>query len=145
MDVVSLIVGFAIGVVVVALAIEIGMKKTSVTPPASRHTKKWSIDEIANPRIIAEYLGDVDLPKNAKVLVNQYKDKTMFAGMDVKEHKGIKGNYILGDDRALVLSGPVKKDEIGVWTVEKEIVEQLHEDFNKLWAEGTAIKKEDTK
>lgn len=144
MDVVSLIVGFAIGVVVVALAIEIGMKKTSVTPPASRHTTKWSIDEIANPRIIAEYLGDVDLPKNAKVLVNRYKDKTMFAGMDVKEHKGIKGNFILGDDRALVLSGPVKKDEIGVWTVEKEIVEQLHADFDKLWEEGTAVKK-DTK
>ncbi|MBN2065888.1 MAG: hypothetical protein JW771_03660 [Candidatus Thermoplasmatota archaeon] len=142
MDIVSLIIGFVIGVVVVALAIEIGMKKTSVTPPASRHTKKWSIGEIANPRIIAEYLGDVELPKNAKVLVNKYKDKTMFAGMDVKEHKGIKGNYILGDDRALVLSGPVKKDEIGVWTVEKEIVEQLHADFDKFWAEGTAMKKD---
>jgi hypothetical protein len=143
MDIISLIIGFAIGVVVVGLAIEIGMKKTSRTPPASRHTKKWSIEEISNPRIMAEYLGDVKLPNDAKVLVNRYKDKTMFAGLDVKEHKGIKGNFIVGDDRALVLAGPVKKDEVGFWTVEKEIVDKLNADFDEMWAEGTKMKSEE--
>ena len=143
MDIISLIIGFAIGVVVVGLAIEIGMKKTSRMLPASRHTEKWSIEEISNPRIMAEYLGDVELPKDAKVLVNRYKDKTMFAGLDVKEHKGIKGNFIIGDDRALILAGPVKKDEVGFWTVEKEIVDKLNADFDEMWAEGTKMKSEE--
>jgi len=143
MDIISLVIGFAIGVVVVGLAIEIGMKKTSRTPPASKHTEKWSINEISNPRVMAEYLGDVELPKDAKVLVNQYKDKTTFAELDVKEHKGIKGNYIIGDDRALVLAGPVKKDEVGFWTVEKEIVDKLNADFDEMWAEGTKMKSEE--
>ena len=139
MDIISLVIGFAIGVIVVGLAIEIGTKKSSQTTPASKHTKKWNISEISNPRIMAEYLSDVEVPKNSKVIVNRYKDKNMLAGLDVKEHKGIKGNYIVGDDRALILAGPVKKDEVGFWTVEKNIVEKLNQEFDEMWSEGTKM------
>ena len=142
MDIISLIIGFVIGVIVLGLAIEIGTKKSSQIPPASKHTKKWSISEISNPRIVAEYLSDVELPKGSKVIVNQYKNKDILAGLNVKEHKGIKGNYILGDDRVLILAGPVKKDEIGIWTVEKNIVDHLNQEFNQMWAEGSVITKE---
>lgn len=145
MDIISLIIGFIIGVVVVGIAIEVGMKKTSRTMPASKHTKKWSISEISNPKIMAEYLGDVELPKDSKILVNKYKDKEMFAGLDVKKHSGIKGNYIVGDDRALILSGPVKKDELGFWTVEKEIIDKLNAEFEERWGKGTTIKLEEKK
>jgi len=143
--VISLIVGFVIGVIVVGIAIEFGIKKTSHATPASKHTKKWSISEISNPRIMAEYLGDVELPKDSKILVNKYKDKEMFAGLDVKKNSGIKGNYIVGDDRALILSGPVKKDELGFWTVEKEIIDKLNAEFEERWDKGTTIKQEDKK
>ena len=139
MDIISLVIGFAIGVIVVGLAIEIGVKKTSQASPASKHTKKWSISEISNPRIMAEYLSDVELPKDSKIIVNRYKDKEMLAGLDVKEHKGIKGNFIVGDDRALILAGPIKKDEVGFWTVEKEIVEKLNQEFDEMWSEGTKM------
>jgi len=145
MDIVSLVVGFIIGVVVVGIAIEFGIKKTSRAMPASRHAKKWSISEISNPRIMAEYLGDVELPKDSKILVNKYKDKEMFAGLDVKKHSGIKGNFIVGDDRALILSGPIKKNEVGFWTVEKEIVDKLNAEFEERWNKGTTIKQEDKK
>jgi hypothetical protein len=142
MDIISLVIGFIIGVIVLGLAFEIGTKKTSQTPPASKRTKKWSISEISNPRIVAEYLSDVELPKGSKVIVNQYKNKDILEGLNVKEHKGIKGNYIIGDDRVLILAGPVKKDEIGIWTVEKNIVEQLNQEFNQMWAEGSVLQKD---
>jgi hypothetical protein len=142
MDIISLVIGFIIGVIVLGLAIEIGTKKTSQSPPASKRTKKWSISEISNPRIVAEYLSDVELPKGSKVIVNQYKNKDMLDGLNVKEHKGIKGNYIIGDDRVLILAGPVKKDEVGIWTVEKNIVEQLNQEFNQMWAEGSVLHKD---
>ena len=142
MDIISIIVGFAIGVIVVSLAIEIGMKKTTQITPASKHTKSWNISEISNPRIMAEYLSDIELPKDSKIIVNRYKNKEMLAGLDVKEHKGIKGNFIVGDDRALILAGPVKKDEIGFWTVEKEIVDALNKEFFEMWAEGSKIQLE---
>ena len=143
MDVISLVIGFAIGVIVVGIAIELGMKRTTPSEPASKHTKKWSISEIPNPRIIAEYLGDIELPKNSKILVNQYKNKEMLTGLKVKKNSDIKGNFIIGDERALILSGPVKKDEVGVWTVEKEIVEKLNNEFEQMWDEGTEIEPEE--
>ncbi len=145
MDIVALIVGFIIGVIVVALAVEMGLKKMTSTTPSSKHTKSWSADEISNPKIMAEYLSNVDLPKNSKVLVNKYKDKTMLAGMDAREHKGIKGNFIVGEDRALILSGPLRKDEAAFWTVEEEIVRKLNQEFDEMWSEANKMKFEEKK
>lgn len=142
MDIISLIIGFSIGVVLVGLAMEIGSKKTTPVNSASKKAKTWSISEISNPKIMAEYLSDVELPKNSRVIVNTYKNKEMLAGLDVKEHKGIKGNFIVGDDRALILSGPIRKDEMGFWTVEKEIVQKLNQEFDEMWAEGEKIEPE---
>jgi hypothetical protein len=139
MDIVSLVVGFILGVVVVGLAVEIGLKKVISKTPSSKHTKKWSVNEISNPKIMAEYLSNVELPKDSKVLVNRYKDKDLLTGLNAREHRGIKGNFIIGEDRALILAGPVKKDEVGFWTVEEDIVKQLNQEFDEMWAEATKM------
>lgn len=140
MDMVALVLGFVIGVVLVAVAVELGMKKSNKLSPASKHTKKWDISEITNPKIMAEYLVDVDLPKNSRIIVNQCKDKGILQGLNAKKHNGVRGNYIVGDNRALILAGPVKKDEMAFWTVEKEIIEKLNSDFDEMWAKGTTMK-----
>ena len=146
MDVAALAIGFIIGVVLVVLAMEIGMKKTNRDTPASKHTKKWNINEISNPRIMAEYLMEgVEIPKNSKVIVNQCKDRGLLEGLDAKEHDEIRGNYVIGDDRALILAGPFKKDEVGIWTVEKEIVDKLNEEFEEKWSEATTMNVEEKK
>jgi len=133
MDVLSLFIGFGIGVVVVAIAIEFGTKKTTKQMPSSRRTTDWSLSEIKNPKIMAEYLGDIKIPKQSQVLVSKYKNGRDFNGSLAKKGTGLRGNYILGDDRALILSGPVKHDEMGFWTVEKEIVDSLHQEFEQQW------------
>lgn len=138
-DVLSLFIGFGIGVVVVAIAIEFGAKKTIKTTPSSRRTTDWSLDEIKNPKIMAEYLGDISIPYRSRVLVNKYKTGRDFNGSYARTSSSIRGNYILSDDRALILSGPVKHDELGFWTVEKEIVESLHQEFDELWEKGFDI------
>lgn len=137
MDVISLVLGFIIGVVVVGIAVEFGTKKKHNNSPYSKHTKNWNISEVSNPRIVAEYLGDIEIPKNTKIIVNKYKDIEKLKGLDVRKNKEIKGNYIIGDDRALILAGPLKKDEIGFWTIEKEIVENLNNEFFENWAKGS--------
>jgi len=139
MDVVAFIIGLIIGVITIGVAIEIGMRRVNKTQPATRPTHKWSIAEIANPRIIAENMGDMDLPKNAKIVVNEYENGMALKGIDVKQHSGIRGNFILGDDRALILSGPIKQDELGIWTVEKEMLEKLNKYFNDSWEKATPL------
>ena len=143
MDIVSILIGFIIGVITVGLAIELGMKKTSSRQPASRPTHKWSLDEISNPRIIAEHMGDISLPKNSKVVVNQFTNKESFNGIEAREHSGIKGNYILGDDRALILSGPVQENGLGIWTVEKGMLEKLNRYFEDSWSKGSRMQQEE--
>ena len=139
MDVIAFMIGLIIGVVAVGFAIEIGMRRVSKAQPATRPTHKWSIAEIANPRIIAENMGAIELPRNAKIVVNEYPDQAMVQGMDVKHHTGIRGNFILGDDRALILSGPVKQDELGIWTVEKDMLEKLNKYFEDSWEKATPL------
>jgi hypothetical protein len=145
MDLIALVVGFAIGVFVVGIVIEMSTKKTTKVTPASKHAKQWDFSEISNPRIMAEYLIDAELPKDSKVVVNQCKDKNLLMGLDAKTHSGIRGNYVIGDDRVLILSGPMKKDEIGFWTVEKEIVERLNQEFEQMWADGTKMEFDEVK
>ncbi|MCK4332174.1 MAG: hypothetical protein KAV40_01190 [Thermoplasmatales archaeon] len=143
MDVLSVIIGIIIGIISVGLAIELGMKKTNASQPASRPTHKWSVSEILNPRIVAEHMGSMELPKNAKVVVNQYDNKDLFKGMEVKEHSGIRGNFILGDDRALILSGPIEEDGLGIWTVEKAMLDKLNRYFEDSWSKATTMKHEE--
>lgn len=141
-DILSLFIGFGIGVVVVAIAIEFGTKRTTKQTPTSRRTTDWSLQEIKNPKIMAEYLGDIDIPRNSQVLVHKYKADRDFNGSYARKGNGLRGNYILGENRALILSGPVKHDELGFWTVEKEIVEQLHQEFDEQWNKAFEITKE---
>lgn len=138
-NIIMLVIGFILGVVFVAIALEIGMKKPSKTEPSTRSTKSWSLSGMKNPKILAEYLGDVDIPKNSKLLVNQYQTNRSFEGIEARHHMGIKGNFVLGENRALILAGPLKKDEIGVWTIEKDILEKLNAYFNAAWENGTQI------
>ena len=139
MDVAAFIIGLIIGVITIGVAIEIGMRRVNKTQPATRPTHKWSIAEITNPRIIAENMGDIDLPRNAKIVVNEYENGMALKGIEVKQHSGIRGNFILGDDRALILSGPIKQDELGIWTVEKEMLEKLNRYFNDSWEKATPL------
>lgn len=144
MDVVSFILGLVVGVVVVGFAIELGLRRFNRAAPSTQPTHKWTLAEIKNPRIIAETMGSIDLPQNAKVVVNTYPNKAMFKGMDVKHHGGIKGNFIIGDDRALILSGPVEQSELGLWTVEKDTMQKLNRYFEDSWAKGTPLFDDET-
>ncbi len=145
MDVIAFTIGVIFGVIVVGIAIELGMKKTNEKQPSSRPTHKWNLSDISNPRIIAENFGDLDLPKNAKLVVNQYNDKTQFSGIEAKAHSGIRGNFILGDDRALIFSGPIKKDSLGIWTVEKTMIDKLERYFEDSWCKASRIDNEEIK
>jgi len=144
MDVVAFMIGLIIGVITIGIAIELGMRRVNKAQPATRPTHKWSIEEIANPRIIAENMGNIALPRNAKIVVNEYENGLSLKGIDVKQHSGIRGNYILGDDRALILSGPLKQDELGIWTVEKEMLEKLTRYFNDSWEKATPLIDDET-
>jgi len=144
MEALYFILGVIIGVVAVGLAFELGMRRASKEEPTTRPTHKWNINEIANPRIVAENLGDIEVPRNARMVVSEYPSEALLQGLNVKQHSGIRGNYILGDDRALILSGPMKQGELGVWTVEKEMLQKLNKYFEESWEKATPLNEDET-
>ncbi len=75
--------------------------------------------------------------------VNQYDNKDLFKGAEVKEHSGIRGNFILGDDRALILSGPIEENGLGIWTVEKAMLDKLNKYFEDSWFNAKNMKNEE--
>ena len=139
MDIIGFIVGFVLGVIVVGLAIDLGMRKSQAAQPSSRPTHAWSLDEIKNPRIIAEDLGVLKLPKDARVVVNRYHDQNSLKGIQVRSHHGIRGNYIVGDDRALILSGALAPNALGIWTIEKAMLEKLNGYFEDSWCKASSM------
>ena len=145
MDIVGFIVGFILGVVVVGLAIELGMRKYHTVQPSSRPTHAWSMDEIKNPRIIAEDLGALKLPKDARVVVNRFHDKNSLKDVQVRTHPGIRGNYILGDDRALIVSGTIAPNALGIWTIEKTMLDKLDEYFEDSWCKASTMDDDENK
>ena len=139
MDIIGFIIGFVLGVIVVGLAIDLGMRKSHTAQPSSRPTHTWSLDEIKNPRIIAEELGALKLPKDARVVVNRYHDPGSLKGIQARTHPGIRGNYILGDDRALILSGALAPNALGIWTIEKAMLEKLNGYFEDSWCKASSM------
>jgi len=112
MDAISIAIGLIIGAIIAIIAISTTFPGKKEKPePASRYTSKWSLESLTNPRIVAEYLLDVEIPPGAR-----------------------------GEDRAIILAGPFKENEPAVITVEKNILLKLNDLFDSYWNSGTVPK-----
>ena len=127
MDVISLIVGFVVGIIAVSIAIELSWKKEEVVETC-KIAKRWSISEISNPLIVAEKLK-MDVPRSAKVVV---KVETAFS-KGAKVNPDAYGNFILGNDKALIFSGEIREGQLALRTVDKHILRRLRELFDEFW------------
>lgn len=133
-----LFIGFVIGVIVAAMAIEIGFKQPKEPDRLARLSYTWSISEISNPKIVAEYLLEMDIPSDARLVFKECKDKKKLVEEEIqmRQNETISANFIVGDNRALILSGPIKNGEMGVWTIDPVIIKKLQGEFERLWAGG---------
>ncbi|HEC81759.1 MAG TPA: hypothetical protein ENI42_04980 [Thermoplasmatales archaeon] len=141
MDVLSIALGIVIGAIVTIMAVGLSSAKKPEKPePVSRYVESWSLSSLSNPRIVAEYLLDADLPKNARVVVKQCKDTSMLKGLDVRYNPDVKGCFALGDDRAIILAGPFKSNEVALINVEKHVLNRLSDVFENYWEKGVKPK-----
>ncbi|MCD6468734.1 MAG: hypothetical protein J7L32_05455 [Thermoplasmata archaeon] len=141
MDVLSIALGIVIGAIVTIMAVGLSSsKKPETAEPVSRYAESWSLDGLSNPRIVAEYLLDADIPRNARVVVKQCKDTSILKGLDVRYNPDVKGCFALGDDRAIILSGPFKNGEVALINVEKHVLNRLNDVFESYWEKGVKPK-----
>jgi hypothetical protein len=131
MDPISLLIGFCIGIVGVAIAIELAWKKA---PPLKtcNLTTRWDLEEMKNPMIVAERLS-TKVPKGAKVVGNEIQ----IPSDEVEIRKGdARGNFAIGKERALIFTGEIKDGEFALWTTDDSIIKKLKDEFYRLWRKG---------
>jgi len=126
-DVISLIVGFVVGIIAVSIAIELSWKKEE-TVETCKVANKWSLSEIRNPLIVAEKLK-MNAPSGSKVVV---RVETAFS-RGAKQNPDVRGNFVLGSDRALIFSGEIREGQIAFRTVDERILRNLRTLFNQFW------------
>jgi hypothetical protein len=142
MDLISLLIGFVIGIIAATMAIEFGMRKppeSTTFQSTARLTSLWSVSEIKKPRVVAEYIDDVELPKDAKVVFKDCKNMRTLKDVEAKRNPNVKANFVVGEDRALILSGYLKEGELGIWVIDPSIIKKLEMEFDRLWKEGLEV------
>ncbi len=127
MEIISLIVGFVVGIVAVSLAIELGWRKEE-TPEKCKVARRWDVREIKNPLVMAEKIK-MEMPMNAKMVVAVHTPFSKRAKLD----PNVKGNVIIGDNRALIFSGEIKENQLAFWTIDEHITRALRNQFYNLW------------
>ncbi len=121
LDVLSLIIGFVVGIIAVSIAIELGWRKQEPTKTYKMATR-WSLNELHRPKIVAEKLK-MDVPHHADVVV---QTRTSFS-KDAHENPDVTGNFAVGDGKALVFAGEIHPAQLAFRTVDDAIVRRLHE------------------
>lgn len=129
LDVLSLIIGFVVGIIAVSIAIELGWKKQSPTKTYKMATR-WSLNELHRPRVVAEKLK-MDVPRHADVVV---KARTSFS-KNALENPDVTGNFAVGDGKALIFAGEIHPDQMAFRTVDDDIVRRLREQFQQYTTE----------
>jgi len=109
------------------MAIELGWRKEPLTHTC-KLTDVWSLTELKNPLIMAEQLH-ITPPQNAKVVVAN----TILQKGNVKKHPRVRGNFALGENRALLFTGEIKPGKLALWTIDEVIIEKLRNEFYRLW------------
>lgn len=125
LDVLSLIIGFVVGIIAVSIAIELGWKKQEPTKTYKMATR-WSLNELHRPKIVAEKLK-MDVPAHADVVVQA---RTSFS-KDAHENPDVTGNFAVGDGKALVFAGEIHPGQLAFRTVDDGIVRRLRERFRE--------------
>jgi len=129
-DLISLIIGFVVGIVAVSIAIELGWKKEAPVQTC-KIARQWKMSEIPQPRIVAERL-QMQPPGNAQVVVQTH---TAFS-KGAKQHPGVTGNFVLGSDRALIFAGDIREGQMVFRTVDDAILRHLRSQFHSYWEDS---------
>lgn len=140
----SLFLGFVIGVVTTAIAWSLTQSSRRPQEKA-KVTALWNIQDLAEPgqraAIVAEHLEGVALPAGSKVIVPSegihQVPAAILASCEVRMHPDVRMNAAIGKDRAFLFSGHVSPKAHAVVTTESTAVRRLQNDFSRMWSESS--------
>jgi hypothetical protein len=144
MDTISVLVGFLIGVIATAIAVEFGLKKIFRPPVQSKVTGQWRLDEHRAPLVVAQDTATVGFPTGARVVTAGAAHPDALTGRDYRRNPNARSNYIVATDRdrATLFLGPIQEGTLALATVDPAIVARLRAEHRRLWETGEPLVEE---
>ncbi len=139
-DVVSAAIGFVVGALIVAIAIETGVKRRGDPEVLTKLTTGWRLSEFGEPKIVAGDVLDVRIPPGSKILSSGTVDSGLMAACDVRHVPPVRAEFALDGkhQRALLFTAGLQEGALAVWTVDPAIVERLVSEYRTLESRASA-------
>ena len=134
LDIISFIAGLVVGIVAVSIAVEFAWRK-SFPEKTCKVTKKWSLNELKSPAIVAERL-EISPPEDARVVVATPTPPAKKA----RENPDAIYNFAIGLNKAYIFAGKIMDGQIAIVTGDEDIIKELKEKFYELWRKKEEIK-----
>ncbi len=133
-DVFSAAVGFVVGALIVAIAIETGMRRRNATEVLTKLTSGWRLAEFGEPLLVAHDVVDVRVPAGSTIMASGTVDPTLMARCTVRHVPPVRAEFALDPkgQRALLFTGGLAEGALAVWTVDPAIVERLASEYKTL-------------
>lgn len=133
-DVLWTLIGFLVGVVAAAIAVEFGLKKFLSPPENSKLTTVWNLNDLPAALIAAKTIQGLTPARNARLLTaGPYTGPR--EGFDMRTNPDLRGNFAVDAtaNRALIFLGDMAPGTLALWTVDERLIERLRAEFNRLW------------
>lgn len=145
-DLLWLSVGFIVGVAATAFALEVAFRRVRNDERASL-TKDWNLREMTGdegpPSIVTTSLEGIDVPEGSRVLVapGAKLPSKIARTCEIRLHDDANGNFVVGNGKAVLCTGPVQAGTLALETVHPSLVSRLERSFDSLWVQATPYKK----
>ncbi|MBW3584218.1 MAG: hypothetical protein KY455_14100 [Euryarchaeota archaeon] len=138
METISVLVGFLIGVVASAIAVELGLKKLFMPTTATKLTASWRLDEVEAPLVVCTDAGGVPFPRGAEIVTSGQAAPEGFRDRAWRRNANARGNFMVHPtrDRAYLFLGPVQEGNLALVTVDSDLVARLRAEHRRLWETG---------
>lgn len=144
MDTISILVGFLVGVVTAAIAVELGLKKLFMPPSATKVTGSWRLSEIRSPLVACTDAAKPIFDQGARIVTAGSANPQAFHGRTFRRNTGARANFMVhpNEDRALLFMGPIAPGTLALSTVDGALCDRLRAEHKRLWEQGEAYVEE---
>lgn len=144
MDTISVLIGFLVGVIATAIAVEFGLKKIFRPPAQSKVTASWRIADHKAPLVVSQDASAVLFPPGARVVTAGGAHPDGQHRRDFRRNPNARSNYLVeaDRDRATLLLGPLQEGTLALATVDPVLVARLRAEHRRLWETGEPLVEE---
>jgi hypothetical protein len=137
MDLFAFFLGFAVGIVIAFFVIYLSMRTRVPVQKSAELVNLWSINELGiDVRGMVESAGDINMPSGSRLVVRDtgYLPAKILNTCEVRTNPNVRGNYLIGPNRAFIFSGIMANTSPVVVTEDDDLLLRLSNDFNSLWS-----------